>query len=45
MSTWLMQGKVKYREHMVDGLENAPEAFLGLFSGTNFGKLVVNVGS
>lgn len=45
MSTWMMAGKVKYREHMVEGLENAPEAFLGLFSGTNFGKLVVNVGA
>ena len=43
MSQWLEQGKVKYREHMVEGLENAPEAFLGLFSGANFGKLVVKV--
>ena len=43
MSTWLAEGKVKYKEHMVEGLENAPEAFLGLFSGANFGKLVVQV--
>jgi NADPH-dependent curcumin reductase len=43
MSSWLAQGKIKYREHMVDGLENAPEAFMGLFRGANFGKLVVKV--
>ena len=43
MTQWLMEGKVKYKEHMVEGLENAPEAFLGFFSGSNFGKLVVRV--
>jgi NADPH-dependent curcumin reductase CurA len=43
MSGWVAEGKVKYREDVVDGLENAPEAFLGLFSGANFGKLVVKV--
>ena len=43
MSQWLASGKIKYREDMVDGLENAPEAFLGLFRGANFGKLVVRV--
>ena len=43
MSDWLAQGKVKYREDLVEGLSNAPEAFLGLFSGNNFGKLVVKV--
>jgi NADPH-dependent curcumin reductase CurA len=45
MSGWLADGKVKYREHMVSGLDNAPEAFLGLFRGANFGKLVVKVSS
>lgn len=43
VSTWLAAGKIKYREHVVEGLENAPEAFLGLFSGVNFGKLLVKV--
>jgi NADPH-dependent curcumin reductase CurA len=43
MSGWLAQGKVKYKEHKVSGLENAPEAFMGLFRGANFGKLVVKV--
>jgi NADPH-dependent curcumin reductase CurA len=43
MSGWLADGKISYREDMVEGLENAPQAFLGLFSGANFGKLVVRV--
>lgn len=43
VSSWLAQGKIKYREDVVSGLENAPEAFLGLFTGTNFGKLVVKL--
>lgn len=40
----LAQGKVKFRETTYDGLAKAPEAFLGLFSGENFGKAVVRVG-
>ena len=43
VSGWLAQGKIKYREDVVDGLENAPDAFFGLFRGANFGKLVVKV--
>lgn len=43
VSGWLAAGKIRYREDVVDGLENAPEAFLGLFRGANFGKLVVKV--
>lgn len=41
MTQWLSEGKIKYREHLVDGLENAPEAFKGLLEGKNFGKLVI----
>ncbi|KMW72762.1 NADP-dependent oxidoreductase [Photorhabdus luminescens subsp. luminescens] len=44
MSTWLDEGRIKYREEVVSGLENAPEAFIGLLQGHNFGKLVVRVG-
>ena len=44
MSQWLREGKVKYREDVVDGLENAVAAFKGLFTGHNFGKLLVRVG-
>jgi NADPH-dependent curcumin reductase CurA len=40
---WLRAGRLKYREDVVDGLENAPEAFIGLLQGKNFGKLVVKV--
>ncbi len=43
-SRWLSEGRLKYREDVVDGLGNAPEAFLGMLHGTNFGKLVVRVG-
>jgi NADPH-dependent curcumin reductase CurA len=43
MRTWLAEGKVKFREDIVDGLENAPQAFIGLLKGENFGKLVVRV--
>jgi NADPH-dependent curcumin reductase CurA len=43
VSGWLREGKLKYREHFVAGLENAPQAFLGLFRGENFGKLIVQV--
>jgi len=40
---WLREGKLKYREDVVSGLENAPKAFLGLLEGRNFGKLIVEV--
>lgn len=43
MSQWLSEGKIKYREDMVQGLENAPQAFIGLLEGRNAGKLVVKV--
>jgi NADPH-dependent curcumin reductase len=36
-------GRIKYREDVVDGLEQAPAAFLGLLQGKNFGKLLVRV--
>ncbi|RMH98703.1 NADP-dependent oxidoreductase [Stutzerimonas nitrititolerans] len=44
MSAWYADGKIQYREQVVQGLENAPEAFIGLLEGKNFGKLVVQVG-
>ena len=43
MSQWLKDGKIKFREDVVDGLENAPQAFIGLLEGKNFGKLVVRL--
>jgi NADPH-dependent curcumin reductase CurA len=44
MSEWFEAGKIKFREDIVEGLENAPQAFFGLLEGKNFGKLVVRVG-
>ncbi|NDR56648.1 NADP-dependent oxidoreductase [Aliiruegeria sabulilitoris] len=43
MSAWIDADKIKYREEIIDGLENAPEAFVGLLKGENFGKRVVRV--
>lgn len=40
----LAAGKIKFRESVYDGLDKAPEAFIGLFKGENFGKAVVRVG-
>jgi NADPH-dependent curcumin reductase len=36
-------GRIKYREDIVDGLENAPQALIGLLRGENFGKVIVRV--
>jgi NADPH-dependent curcumin reductase CurA len=43
LARWVREGKIKYREDVVQGLENAPKAFLRLFDGSNFGKLVVKI--
>ncbi len=44
MGDWVKNGKIKYREEVIDGLENAPQAFIGLLKGENFGKRVIHVG-
>ena len=44
MNGWIADGKIIYREDVVDGLENAPEAFIGMLRGDNFGKRVIRVG-
>jgi hypothetical protein len=41
---WVGSGKIKYRETVIEGIENAPQAFMGLLSGENFGKMLVKVG-
>jgi NADPH-dependent curcumin reductase CurA len=43
MSGWLRDGKIAYDETVVDGIENAPEAFLGLLRGENLGKMLVRM--
>ncbi|KRC65010.1 NADP-dependent oxidoreductase [Aeromicrobium sp. Root236] len=42
---WLRDGSLRHREDVVEGLENAPEALIGLLKGKNFGKLLVKVGA
>lgn len=41
MMGWIQSGDIKTKTDIVDGIKNAPDAFLGLFEGANFGKLVV----
>ncbi|RBI63562.1 NADP-dependent oxidoreductase [halophilic archaeon] len=41
---WVSSGEIEYRETVTEGLENAPDAFLGLFEGENVGKQLVKVG-
>jgi NADPH-dependent curcumin reductase CurA len=43
MAQWLKEGKLKYRENIIEGLENAPRAFIGMFQGENIGKQLVKV--
>jgi len=43
IAEWIKQGRLKYMEDVVDGFENAPEAFIGLLNGKNFGKLLIKV--
>jgi NADPH-dependent curcumin reductase CurA len=40
---WLTAGKLKYAESVVEGFENTPQAFIGLFTGENLGKQIVKV--
>ena len=41
--SWVASGKIKYRESVAEGLENAPKAFIGLLKGENFGKQLVRL--
>lgn len=43
MSAWLAEGKIQYREHLVEGFDNTVESFIGLLEGKNFGKMVIKV--
>jgi len=43
VSGWLRQGRIKYREDITDGLENAPRELIGLLKGENFGKKIIRV--
>jgi NADPH-dependent curcumin reductase len=43
VSAWYRDGRIKYQEDVVEGLANAPRAFIGLLKGENFGKLLVKL--
>jgi hypothetical protein len=43
VAKWLKESRIKYREDIVEGLDQAPRAFIGLLRGENFGKLLVRV--
>ena len=43
LGSWYNSGQLKYKEHLIEGFENIPSAFIGLFSGENIGKLMVKV--
>lgn len=43
VTAWLLEDKIVYREDITVGLENAPDAFVGIFDGKNFGKAVVKI--
>ena len=45
MIKWINEGKIKWKETITEGLENAPNAFIGLFKGENFGKMLVKIGT
>jgi NADPH-dependent curcumin reductase CurA len=43
LAKWVAEGKIKYKEHFVEGFEKTPQAFLGLFIGENIGKQLVKI--
>jgi NADPH-dependent curcumin reductase len=43
MTAWVKDRKIKFREDIVEGLENTPQAFIGMLEGRNFGKLIIQV--
>jgi NADPH-dependent curcumin reductase CurA len=44
MGAWIAAGQLKWQETIIDGIENAPRAFIGLFKGENVGKMLVRLG-
>lgn len=43
MGQWVSEGRISYREDVTEGLENAPETFIGMLNGKNFGKTIIKV--
>ncbi len=44
MTRWVNDGEISYRETVYDGIDKAPDAFIGLFTGANVGKMIVRLG-
>ena len=43
MSKWLVDGKIKFKEKIYEGIENAPKSFIDLLNGKNIGKMLVKI--
>ena len=43
LSEWVKNGSLEYKEDIIDGIENAPKAFIGMMNGNNFGKLLIRL--
>ena len=43
LSDWVRKGSLKYKEDIIDGIENTPKAFIGMMNGNNFGKLLIRL--
>tara|TARA_Y100000996_G_scaffold188834_1_gene147555 strand:+ start:4258 stop:5265 length:1008 start_codon:yes stop_codon:yes gene_type:complete len=43
MSNWLLEGKIKFKETIFEGIENAPKSFIALLNGKNIGKMLVKI--
>jgi len=43
LSDWVRKGSLKYKEDIIDGIENVPKAFIGMMNGQNFGKLLIRL--
>lgn len=44
MSNWINEGRIKWKEFIYEGIENAPNAFVSLFKGKTFGRTLVKIG-
>ena len=45
MSKWINEGRIKWKENIFEGLENAPKTFVSLFKGETLGRTLVKIGS
>ena len=43
LSDWVRKGSLKYKEDIIDGIENVPKSFIGMMNGKNFGKLLIRL--